>query len=490
MRDKFFKNIAILLFFGSSQCGLFAQTSVDSLPSLENIKSSELTEDIFLDFVKANHPIARRADLLTERARQNTRSARGMFDPILYGEYDTKEFKGVNYYQVGEGGIKVPTGLAGIEFKAGFETTDGEFLNPQFNLPDDGLTVIGLSIPLAQGLMIDERRAALKQAKIFTELMATEQFAMINTLLLDASKAYWDWVKSYNERQLFQDFYDLADIKFKGTRQSFFEGDKAAIDTLEAFIQLQDADVLLKDATLGYLNKSLKLSTFLWDEETQPLQLSEEVIPSPFDLSGVNTEIQSIDLPDLLLQVQDMHPELLAYQYQLAHLDIERRLKAEKLKPKVDANYNVIASGPTIGNEFVDRQHFRNNNKWGINVKFPIFLREARGNLTQTKIKISDVEFKRTQKSLEVSNKVQSYYNEWSTISQQVQVYTQAVVNYRRLADAEQIKFDIGESSIFLMNEREKKWVEAKQKLIKLQSQYFKSRAGFYWSVGQLATME
>ena len=48
------------------------------------------------------------------------------------------------------------------------------------------------------------------------------------------------------------------------------------------------------------------------------------------------------------------------------------------------------------------------------------------------------------------------------------------VINYQSLLDAETEKFRVGESSIFLLNSREQKLIEAQMKLNKLQSEFQK----------------
>jgi outer membrane protein TolC len=65
-------------------------------------------------------------------------------------------------------------------------------------------------------------------------------------------------------------------------------------------------------------------------------------------------------------------------------------------------------------------------------------------------------------------------------------LYRETVANYQRLLDAELRKFSIGESSIFLINSRENKLIDAQLKLIKLESSLPKLEAGVLWAAGRL----
>ena len=51
---------------------------------------------------------------------------------------------------------------------------------------------------------------------------------------------------------------------------------------------------------------------------------------------------------------------------------------------------------------------------------------------------------------------------------------------------AEESKFSIGESSMFLVNSREIKLLETQQKLAELKTKFFKSLLGVQWAAGQL----
>ena len=97
-----------------------------------------------------------------------------------------------------------------------------------------------------------------------------------------------------------------------------------------------------------------------------------------------------------------------------------------------------------------------------------------------------DTDYKLQQKRLELTNKVGQYYNDLVNLQQQIDLNEDMVTNYQRLLDAENRKFSIGESSIFLINSREQKLIEAQLKLAKLRGDFWKVRAGLNWAAGTL----
>ena len=92
----------------------------------------------------------------------------------------------------------------------------------------------------------------------------------------------------------------------------------------------------------------------------------------------------------------------------------------------------------------------------------------------------------RDQTELEIQNKVKSYYNEIVTLRQQVQLFDDAYNNYIQLLRAEEFKFSIGESSLFLVNSRELKAIETLQKLTETRTKFYKAIVGLNWAAGTL----
>jgi outer membrane protein TolC len=115
-----------------------------------------------------------------------------------------------------------------------------------------------------------------------------------------------------------------------------------------------------------------------------------------------------------------------------------------------------------------------------------LFLRQGRGEYKGAKIKIQATDLQRDQAALEIENKVRDYFNQVVTLRQQVKLYEDAYDNFVRLLRAEETKFSIGESSLFLLNSRENKVLEIRQKLLELKTKFFKSLVAVEWAAGTL----
>ena len=130
-------------------------------------------------------------------------------------------------------------------------------------------------------------------------------------------------------------------------------------------------------------------------------------------------------------------------------------------------------------------QLFENNYKFGLDINIPLRFSEGRGNYKAIQFKIQETEFGLIQERLELINKLKTVYQQIMTLQKQMELANSNLENYTRLFKAEETRFSIGESSLFLMNIRENKMLESWFKLIEIQTKYLQSRAGLIWVTGQ-----
>lgn len=459
----------LLLFFTCLVSLSFAQDSTNLL-----------SFEAFLDLVKSNHPMARQANIQLEKADAELLGSRGSFDPKLYTKVNQKYFSDDQYFSLINGGIVIPTNF-GLKIKTGYETNEGIYLDPSKTVPESGLYYAGLSLSLGQGLLIDERRADLRKAKIYLESSQQDQRAMMNNLIFDASKAYWEWFQAYNNLDVYTNALRLAKQRMTAVKSAARFGDRPAVDTLEAGIQVQNRMLNVQQSELDYIKASAKLSVYLWDENFIPLQLNTTTIP--FKIANVEPIPLDLNIVTNLDSLVLNHPELRQYDFKIQQLEIDRRWKREQLKPEVNINYNPI-SEPINGNPFAE--YSINNYTWGMSVSMPLFLRKERGGIQLMDLKIQETELTINNKQASLLYKANASINDWNTSVQQYKLYQQTVKDYLRLLNAEKQLFDGGESSLFMVNSRELGYINAQVKLIELLAKNRKADIATLFSLGLL----
>lgn len=434
--------------------------------SQDTIKT--LSAEQVMQIVKQYHPVARQASILIEKAKADVTIARGSFDPLLYNSTAQKTFDGINYYQYNRPALTIPTWF-GAEVYAGLEKLTGSRTNPAETIGET--SYFGISVPLAKNLLMDKRRATLQTAKIFKGASEVERRNILNNLLLDAMKSYWYWMKHYQVYKILNDAVQVNEKRVQLVKTAFQLGDRPAIDTVEALTQLQAFQVQRENAWLEFQNAGLELSVFLWQQNDVPVVLPADIVPSDESLlvsvSGSSLPV----LNELLYAAKNNHPELVLYDFKLDALSVEKKLKFQGLLPTINFRYNQLGKGYDIF-KTATGPLFENNFQYGLTVGIPLRLSEGRGEYRKAKLKITEMQLQQYLKQVQVENKVKSYFNELVALKKQVQMQESAYKNYFVLQRGEEIRFQAGESSLFLVNARENKTLEALQKLQELRTKY------------------
>lgn len=435
-----------------------------------------------IEIVKQYHPVAKQAGILIEKAKADITIARGGFDPLLYNSLAQKTFDGTDYYKYNRPELSIPTWF-GVELMAGMEKLSGSRTDPQETVGKT--SYIGISVPLAKNLLMDNRRAALQTAKIFRQASEVERRNILNNLLFNVMKSYWYWMQYYQVYKVLTDAVLVNEKRFEMVKAVYQLGDRPAIDTTEALTQLQNFQVLRENAWMQFQNAGLDLSVFLWSQNGQPFNLPADALPADESLLLKITKAHLPVLTELLDRARENHPELLLYDFKLYALNIDRKLKFQQLLPVVNFRYNQLGKGYNIV-KTATGPLFENNFQYGFIFGIPLRLSEGRGEYQKAKLRIIETRLDQNIKQAEVENKVKSYFNELVALKNQVIVQEKAYANYLILQRGEETRFRIGESSLFLINARENKTLEALQKLQELRANYLVTVNALQWAAGLL----
>lgn len=436
----------------------------------QNKPTNTLSLEESLGYVKKYHPIIKQAKLILNINEAKLLKARGAFDPKIEVNYNNKDFKNTDYYKTLVSSFKIPTWY-GIELKASYENNSGQFLNPQFKTPKNGLYNLGVSIPLARNLFINKRMATLKKAKIYTAQSELEKQLLVNSILFDAISSYLNWTQYYQQYTVFKNYYSNADIRLKNVIKNFNAGDKAAIDTLEASINLKNRKLDLEKANIKYIKSKLAFSNYLWINNNIPMELKEEMIPDINTFSKIDSILKT-PVNQISGDNFNDHPKLKLLELKKKNLQINKRLKVNNLLPKINFQYNLLASKVNNLDAF-NTSNYKNS----LQVSLPLFLRKSRGNLKLAKLKLQDLDFEISSTKIILQNKINATKQEISSYERQNSILKKLVNDYKTIVKSEERKFNLGEGSLFLVNYREVKLIETNLKEIKNKYEYAKTKS-------------
>jgi outer membrane protein TolC len=313
--------------------------------------------------------------------------------------------------------------------------------------------------------------ADIRKAKIAQNLNSAERNLQAIEVLYEASISYTNWKRSFDEVKLYENYLENAKIRYNGVSQLITQGDKPAIDSIEAGIIVTTRQLNLEDAKLKLTKAKLDLSNYLWLENNIPLELKDELQPEKILGSTIKETLQINELDNFDIE---NHPKIKALDAKIGILKVEKQLKANALLPKLDVSYNYLSEPSAIDN------YRMQDYKIGLNFSIPIFLRKERAGLKLAKLKIQDSEFSLQFERKNLENKLKSQQQEIMSLQIQQEYNTKLVRDFSTLLSAEDRLFNMGESSLFLINSRENTLVSSQLNAIVLENRFFQAILGLF----------
>ena len=429
--------------------------------------AQELTLGEVFSSVDRAYPLLARA--LQERAlaEAGLLEAQGGFDLKLKSKADTRQF-GFYKNRVFDAYAEQATQTWGAEFYGGYERGTGGFGSwegDRLSL-DAGELRTGMRLPLFQGREIDERRANLRAAGVDIEIADQSIDKQRLSIYKMAAKSYWEWVASGQLRQVAIDILNLATERIDNLEETIDAGLVAPIeltDNQRAILQRQAA---LVSAERLLQNTAIELSLFLRDPAGNPVLPTDDRLP-------IFPEPTMLDEAQLLLDMEraiTQRPELRGLLAKERQLYIGRDLAENQTQPQVDliAEFSRDAGGGSItkrGNEL----------KAGIAFELPVQRRKARGKLAAQDAKLTalsaELQFVRDRVTADVqdaASAVRAAYDRLKFLRDELELA-------RLLEQAERDRFDLGDSTLFVVNLRETSTASAAAGVVKALVDYQKA---------------
>src|SRR5690606_16382159 len=111
-----------------------------------------------------------------------------------------------------------------------------------------------------------------------------------------------------------------------------------------------------------------------------------------------------------------------------------------------------------------------------------------RASYKQASLKMKELEYKLQDKSRSLTNKLAADYLDYQYNISNILIQREIAGNYQQMLVAEQTRFGNGESSVFLINQRENMLFQSQAKLVSMEVKWRLSLIKFYHSRGDLRT--
>lgn len=445
------------------------------------LAAEPLTVQEVLRSVDRSFPLIEAAMQERKLAEGAALQARGEFDLKLKAEGETQQL-GFYRNEMFKGMLEQNTTLFGTTVYGGYRVgrgTYGPYDEKALTLRG-GEWLGGFRTPLGRDRSIDQRRAGLATTKLGVDgaefTIQKERLKIYFTAL----KNYWDWVATGRQLGIARMLLRIAEERNQQIEDQVKLGQLAPIeltDNRRAILQRQSA---LVAAERNLQAAAIGLSLFFRDAGGNP-QLADasrlpEAMPDPATLS------QEAEQQGAAAAMAN-RPEIRGLSIKRQQQSVEARLADNQLLPQVDLYFNYSRD---LGEGRLSRRG--SEVEAGLQFELPAQRRKATGKQIQTeaKLRVIDAELRlaRDQVLLDVqdaASAVRAAHDGAGLIAREL---TAA----RELEEAERARFDLGDSTQFLVNLRELATAEAAFREVKALADYQKALAAFDAATARLLT--
>jgi outer membrane protein TolC len=439
--------------------------------SAGSMAASPLLLDDVLRSAESAYPLLLAAIEERRMAQGKALSAEGAFDTKLSLSSEANQF---GYYKNRANEAKVEQPLAdwGGEIFGGYKRGRGEF-GPW---EQDLLTLSrgewsgGVRLPLLRDRETDERRTELLLARLSVELADASIEKQRLKLLETAAKSYWDWVSSGQKLAIAEALLQLAEARIEQVREAAGAGEIAEIEIVDNQRAVLERRSAVISAERELQNAVFELSLFYRNANGEPQIVSRDRLPDFPEPAIISVEHMQEGLQQALARRPEIAGMLVEARQRTAELELARN----QLLPQIDfsAKYGRDSgAGPLTkrGGEFVA----------GVTLESPFQRRKAKGAAAVQEAKLEQLDqrlrFARNQIEVQVRDAVSAL----NAALQRLELARAEQDAAQQLAEAEQERFELGDSTLFVVNLRELAAASARLKVADTLADWHKAAATY-----------
>lgn len=459
-----------------------------------------LTLPSYLDLVLANNTGIALQKLLLETPKNAIQRATAFLDPTFTGSFNatrtkspaTTENEGANIVS----SLTQPTNLGyqqrfltgtqlNTSMNVGRTSSNNQFqfFNPTLN----SRFAINLAQPLLRNRGVFVNKIPILIAR---NALKTSEFQFENqviNLLAQAESAYWDYLEARESLRVQQAALDLRNESLKRAQRELELGAIPELDIFQPQADFAQAEVSLTQArfrlarTEDVLRQQMGIDLNP-DLRTLPIEVVD-TIPPP-------SEVERIDREEYVNVALQSRPDLLQQRQQLVGNDLSIKQTSNQLRPDLSLSLQYAGSargGRQFSNGGVDSIGLWNvlgstlafdfpTYAFGIQLTLPLRDRAAAANysdsLVQKKSTMLQIRNMEQTVRLDVLNAI----NNLDSSRESVRLASIARDFAQKRLDAEQRKYDLGTSTVFLLQSAQTDLITADQRVVTERINYNRNR--------------
>jgi len=380
--------------------------------------------------------------------KEKEKYALGDFDTRLSLEYDKKD------YPTTEGeffstAIEKPI-ENGMEFTLAYRRAEGVQEYNNIKTSDDGEFLLGVKVPVFATLNdVNKRKLGLQSARQSTTIVSYEAQNNMRLLYFEAITAYYKLLYFKENLKLVKGLLDNAKKRESIVLKKVEVGSLAKLSILEVKQQIINRKQTLLSTQNYYQNALQNFTKFL--------NLRSEDFLQKYTLpSMIRVKENYVQSHPTIEEALENRPDLKVFYHQNRKLELEKKFTSVLQYPNLD-----------LGLYGVHDLEYENGFKVTLSMDFPIEQRKYLGKNLEIKKSMDNVNMRKEKKIISIRRNLININNSVMTLENNINNAEFEVTLVEELESAENKKYNVGLSNLFMVNQREIYTLSIKKKLLK-----------------------
>ncbi len=407
--------------------------------------------------VTKHYPLILQAQYRKIEARESLREKKGAFDLRLEGKADTRVdgFYDGNIY-----GLKLvkPFRTFNTKLYGGFRRSDGLFpsYEGKADTLDEGEYMIGAEFSLLRNRFMHEKQFLERLARLKLEKAGNKLEVTQNMVKEQALITYWSWVIAGKSYQIFDDLLKVAEKRQSNLKRRYKRGALAKIQIIENMQYITERRSKRAKAKQVFDNLAIELSLFYRDDEGKPKAPLSNQIPELEWSNFVDKLEKDISFSEERLL---KNPKFL--NFEVERQEIERSIEFAENSLLPELNFRVESTEDRgEGSSSLEGRE----NRIMLSLDIPLERNLGKGAIAKEKARMKRLNTTQSFMQETTIAKAQMIKNKITMSKEVIKNALQEVDFAQQLLKAENKLFNNGNSDFFVLNMREQKLAQARQK--------------------------
>lgn len=444
------------------------------LSMAQGADGTQLTLKGFVQSIDSNFPKLLSADAERRLAIAKLLEKEGAFDPIL--THVSEYLRVQDIFTPGkakdaihnESRVDLLT-RSGMKVFAGMRINPNDTKTPFVPTGNSGEYYAGVSVPLLRGRAVNEKTIAETQARLTQPVAQQVYLAARMEVLIKAAGIYWEWLGAKSRLHVSNNLLAIAEQRVNQIKERVRGGDAPALEITEAEQEIERRKAGVVKAQRDLQKTSIQMSVYLWRQNLTPDTVP--LLDAMPDLNPFPERVSDESWAAARKLATQQRPELKRISAERKIVMAELQLAKNQLLPVMDA---YALQGADTGKNGIGPVV-----RGGVNLSIPLRQRTARGLILAAETKLQKLTFDEAAERQRITAEIDDVVSAINTSFDKYSALAAEVDKAKSVESGEKLRFAAGDSTLFLVNQRERATAEAQFRLIDAHVEYLQALTAF-----------